>query len=66
MLHEEGASTDSTGTLVLSSAVITFLKGSRTSPEKLNPENEYQYGTLKTWYDHRTEDSIHNMISGTQ
>ena len=37
ILHEEGASTDRTGTLVFSMAVMTSLKGSRTSPEKLKP-----------------------------
>ena len=38
ILHEEGASTERTGTLVFSMAAITSLKGSRTSPEKLKPE----------------------------
>lgn len=37
MLHDDGASTDSTGTLVSSMAMIGSLKGSRTSPEKLKP-----------------------------
>ena len=37
ILHEEGASTERTGTLVFSMAVMTSLKGSRTSPEKLKP-----------------------------
>ena len=37
MLHDEGASTDSTGTLVFSMAEMTSLNGSRTSPEKLKP-----------------------------
>ncbi len=38
MLHDDGASTDSTGTFVVSMAMIGSLKGSRTSPEKLKPE----------------------------
>ena len=37
ILQEEGASTERTGTLVFSMAVMTSLKGSRTSPEKLKP-----------------------------
>ena len=37
IFQDDGASTDSTGTSVLSSAEITVLNGSRTSPEKLNP-----------------------------
>ena len=37
ILHEEGASIDRIGTLVFSMAVMTSLKGSRTSPEKLKP-----------------------------
>lgn len=37
ILHEEGASTESTGTFVFSMAVMTSLNGSRTSPEKLKP-----------------------------
>ena len=38
MLHDDGASTESTGTLLSSIAMIGSLKGSRTSPEKLKPE----------------------------
>lgn len=37
MLHEDGASTANTGTLLVSMAMIGSLKGSRTSPEKLKP-----------------------------
>ena len=37
MFHDEGASTDVTGTVVFSSSDITLGNGSRTSPEKLNP-----------------------------
>lgn len=38
ILHDDGASTESTGTCVLSSAAMTLRKGSRTSPEKLKPK----------------------------
>lgn len=41
MSHDEGASTDSTGSFVSCRARITAGKGSRTSPEKLNPNGEY-------------------------
>jgi hypothetical protein len=37
MFHDEGASTDVTGSFVSSRALITAGKGSRTSPEKENP-----------------------------
>lgn len=37
--HDDGASTEVMGTLVCSSAWMTAGKGSRTSPEKLNPRN---------------------------
>jgi len=37
MFHEDGASTEVTGTVVLSKASITGENGSRTSPEKLKP-----------------------------
>ena len=39
ILHDDGASTESTGVLVVSMAIIGSLKGSRTSPEKLKPES---------------------------
>ena len=39
MSQEEGASTDVTGTVVDSRAEMTAGKGSRTSPEKLNPSS---------------------------
>ena len=38
ILHDDGASTESIGTLLVSMATIVSLKGSRTSPEKLKPE----------------------------
>lgn len=38
--HDDGASTEVTGTLVSSIAWITAGKGSRTSPEKLKPWNK--------------------------
>jgi hypothetical protein len=42
MLQDDGASTDSTGTVVFSMAETTSLNGSRTSPEKLKPaEGEF-------------------------
>ena len=44
ILHDDGASTDSTGTLVVSIAMIGSLNGSRTSPEKLNPEKRKPRG----------------------
>jgi len=37
MFHDDGASTEVTGRLVFSKAWMTAGKGSRTSPEKLNP-----------------------------
>lgn len=37
MFQDEGASTDVTGSLVVSNARITAGNGSRTSPEKLKP-----------------------------
>lgn len=37
ILHEDGASTEVTGSFVSSSALMTAGKGSRTSPEKLKP-----------------------------
>ena len=37
IFHEDGASTEVTGTEVLSNASITAGNGSRTSPEKLKP-----------------------------
>lgn len=37
MSHEDGASTEVTGTFVSSSAWMTLGNGSRISPEKLNP-----------------------------
>ena len=40
MFHDEGASTDVTGTLVSAMASMTAGKGSRTSPEKLKPRRE--------------------------
>ena len=43
MLHDDGASTDNTGTLLVSIAMIGSLKGSRTSPEKLKPK-EVSFG----------------------
>lgn len=61
MLHDDGASTDSTGTLVVSIAIIGSLKGSRTSPEKLNPKKcQCRDGC---WSFHgNTKDGVHHMI----
>lgn len=39
MFQDDGASTEVTGSLVCSMALITAGKGSRTSPEKLKPTN---------------------------
>ena len=61
MLHDEGASTDSTGTLVVSIAMIGSLNGSRTSPEKLKPrEREFRHWCLGS--NGVTEDSVYHMI----
>ena len=64
ILHDEGASTERTGTLVFSMAAITSLKGSRTSPEKLKPE-KCKYGT-NDGPGTITKYCIHNMIRGFQ
>lgn len=65
MLHEEGASTDSTGTLVFSIAVITSLKGSRTSPEKLNPvQDELQPGD--NLFRSLTKNCVNDVVSALQ
>ena len=61
MLQDDGASTDSTGTSVLSMAIIGSLKGSRTSPEKLKPEKgEFRGGDWS--FDRYTEDSIYYVM----
>lgn len=65
MLHDDGASTDSTGTLVVSIAMIGSLKGSRTSPEKLKPEEcEFQDGDWSV--NGNTEDGVYHMICSLQ
>lgn len=48
ILHEEGASTEVTGSFVSSRAWMTALKGSRTSPEKLKPVTLCQHRYLFT------------------
>lgn len=45
MFHDDGASTEVTGTLVVSSALMTAGNGSRTSPEKLKPVSHSQQPT---------------------
>ena len=52
ILHDEGASTESTGTPVFSIAPMTVLNGSRTSPEKLKPKI-----VSTTWCESSREDS---------
>ena len=47
IFHDEGASTDVTGSLVSSKLAMTAGKGSRTSPEKENPI--HQYISQKLW-----------------
>lgn len=65
MLHDDGASTASTGTLVVSIAMIGSLKGSRTSPEKLKPEEcEIRDGYWSV--DGNTEDGVYHMIRSLQ
>ena len=65
MLHEDGASTASTGTLLVSIAIIGSLKGSRTSPEKLKPEQrKFRNGDRNSG--DNTEDGVHNMICSLQ
>lgn len=65
MLHEDGASTDSTGTLVSSMAIMGSLNGSRTSPEKLKPgQREYDDGYQS--YAGNTEYGVHHMICSLQ
>lgn len=65
ILHDDGASTDSTGTLVVSIAMIGSLKGSRTSPEKLNPgEREFRDGSWS--FTGNTEDGVYYMICSLQ
>lgn len=61
ILHDDGASTESTGTLVVSMAMIGSLKGSRTSPEKLKPENcEFWDGYWS--FIGITEDGVYYMV----
>ena len=65
ILHDEGASTDSMGTLVVSMAMIAPLKGSRTSPEKLNPkkcECRDSYWSVSG----STENGVHDVIRSLQ
>ena len=60
MLQEEGASTDVTGNNVFLIASMTEGNGSRTSPEKLNPEVNQQQ--LWQQNDRRTEYGINHMM----
>lgn len=65
ILHDDGASTDSTGTLAVSIAMIGSLNGSRTSPEKLNPEkHEFRYESVSI--KKNTENGIYHMIRSFQ
>lgn len=65
MLHEDGASTANTGTLLVSIAMIGSLKGSRTSPEKLKPAQR-EFGTGSQNFGDNTEDGVHNVICSLQ
>lgn len=65
MLHDDGASTDSTGTLVSSMAMIGSLNGSRTSPEKLKPgQCELRDGCWS--FGGNTEYGVYHMICSLQ
>ena len=65
ILHDDGASTESTGTLLVSRATIGSLKGSRTSPEKLKPkEREFRDEYLELIGS--TENSIYYVICSLQ
>jgi hypothetical protein len=65
MFQDDGASTARTGIFVSRKAAITPGKGSRTSPEKLNPTTKFQleleledpYQTLLT------KDGIHDVVA---
>lgn len=65
MLQDDGASTDSTGTLVSSIAMIGSLKGSRTSPEKLKPD-EREFGDEYWSFGSNTEYGVHHMVCSLQ
>lgn len=64
IFHEEGASTEVTGTVLISKASMTAENGSLTSPEKLNPGSNTQ---MHVWenrdWQWLTEYGINNMIS---
>jgi len=72
IFHDEGASTDVTGTVVSSRALMTAGKGSRTSPEKEKPlgdvkKGEWNQGDRKgtgngDWKDRRTEDGVNDVV----
>ena len=73
MSHDEGASTEVTGTLVSSKARITPGNGSRTSPEKLKPV--HHKSAMYNYQDSRglrsdermfTENRINHMIGLSQ
>ena len=66
ILHDDGASTESTGTLLFSIAMIGSLKGSRTSPEKLKPEGQCKFGDGKMFFSGSTKNSVHNVICSLQ
>jgi len=67
MSQDEGASTEVTGSLVSSMALITAGNGSRTSPEKLNPAEVHSQRTRqhqrKDDGSPPTEDGIKDMVS---
>ena len=65
--HEDGASTEVTGILVSSRAWMTAGKGSRTSPEKLNPINALALShDIAQEACVQTENGIHNVVSRRQ
>jgi hypothetical protein len=69
MSHDEGASTDVTGTLASAMALMTAGNGSRTSPEKLKPGVGVSVrvdNVASEDGDVPTEDGIHHVICGLQ
>jgi hypothetical protein len=68
ILQEDGASTEVTGSFVSSRAWMTAENGSLTSPEKLKPmlSRQRSPGHTRRPPRIRTEDGIHNVVSGLQ
>lgn len=67
IFHDEGASTEVTGTVVSDMAWITAGNGSRTSPEKLKPGRDGQSRHRKAQCDNiPTKDGVNNMVGRLQ